>query len=411
MTGKMKENTVVKDRTRRLDERGVALPLALFGMVAVSLLVTSALMTSSTELALSKAHQEGTQALFGADAALESFVAQRAAMTSDTHLRFVSGGYPITANNENYAIAIAELFRSDAVPDGSGGFERAETYSVIAEPTDNMGRGVGALVEVTRMASAISLNIDSGLTLGTDATVAGSATISDGSSAGAACDSASAPAAIRHADSTTVTEQGNGHDIYGSIVEDSLDAAALADYVLNGQSIDDLTNLSHIRFGPMFGEPSFAGSPTQYATDPKYQWGCPAQMVTGCGAAESGYFPTVVIDANGGVVDITGDHGQGILVIRNGEVHIRGNFRYAGIIIAEGVLTITGTPQVEGAVLALGDEAVIDPDDDVGASGNSLIRFNKCEIVEAQKGLTINSLNMTEQTIDNPTFAWFEVIR
>ncbi len=38
-----------------MDERGVALPLALLGLVGVSLLVTTALLTSSTEYGAGRA--------------------------------------------------------------------------------------------------------------------------------------------------------------------------------------------------------------------------------------------------------------------------------------------------------------------------------------------------------------------
>lgn len=394
------------------DEKGVALPLAVFGLVAVSLLITSALMTSSTEVALSQAHQNGTRALFEADAALEEFVAERAAMTAGTDGRFADGSYTVTpAGGVQHSIVISELYRGGVAESSPGTFRREETYSVLAQPSGGLGRAVGALVEVYRMASSIAFNIDSGLTLGTDATVAGSATISDGSSPGAACDSVAANAAIRHADSTSVNEQGNGHDIYGAIVQDTMGAASLAAHILNGKSIDDLSDLAHIRFGPMFGENLFSGSPSYDNANTDYRWGCPTYLVTGCPSDQAAYYPTVVIDANGSTVDITGAHGQGILVVRNGEVHIRGNFVYSGILIAEGTLRITGTPQIEGAVIAMGDEAVIDPSAETETSGNSLIRYNKCEIVEAQRGLTLQSLESSEQVIDTPTFAWFEVVR
>jgi hypothetical protein len=292
-----------------------------------------------------------------------------------------------------------------------GSMERRETYSLIASPQNGRGRSVGALIETTRTASAISLNIDSGLTLGTNTTVTGSATISDGSSAGAACDSATAAAAIRHADDTDITLQGSGSDIYGSIVQDSRNAEELMQHVLNGHSIEDLTNLAHIKFGPMFTQPSFAGNPGQTATDVKYRWGCPSQLVAGCSAAQASYFPTVVIDANGAEVEIMNYHGQGILVIRNGDVHIRGSFNYMGIVLVEGKLRVTGTPRLEGAVIAMGDEAVINPGEESETSGTSLIRYNRCQVVNAQRGLTLNSLDFTEQTMDMPTFAWFEVVR
>jgi hypothetical protein len=402
-----------RKRKDRLDQRGVALPLALFGLVAVSVLVTSALLTSSTELALSQAHQDGARALYAADAALEEFVAQRAGMVANPELRLANGAYPLTVSGAAYSVGVAELHRTAPAPLPNGGFERRETYSLVAQPQSGRGRGVGAMIEAIRTATGISLNIDSGLTVGTNTTIAGSATISDGSSAGAACDSASAPAAIRHAEGTSITQKGNGHDIFGSIVKDDRGAAELMEYVLNGSTIEDLTDLAHIRFGPMFSRPLFsnANGPAHDAANPDYRWGCPPQLISGCSPEQATYFPTVVIDGNGSIIDITGAHGQGILVVRNGDINIRGNFQYAGIIIVEGTLRVTGTPRLEGAVIAMGDEAVIEPSDDTLASGNSLVRFNKCQIVEAQKGLTISSLNSSPQTIATPTYAWYEVVR
>lgn len=391
---------------------GVALPVALFGLVAVSVLVTSALVTSSTELALSRAHQDGTRALYAADGALEQFVAQRAAMTSNIENRLAPGSYTVNGSGgEGFSVAVAELFRGDPIALPGGAFRRSETYSLVASPSSGRGRSVGALIEVSRLASAFSFNVDSGLTLGSDATVSGSATISDGSSAGAACDSASAAAAIRHADGTSVKKQGNGHDIYGAIVKDARSSQQLMAHVLNGHDLAELSQYATFRFGPMFGQPAFTDGVSQTATNPSYRWGCPAQLVTGCTAQQAAFYPTVVIDANGGTVDLTGTHGQGILVIRNGDIHIRGNFKFAGILLVEGTLRVTGTPRIEGGVIAMGDEAIIDPGDATTTSGNSLIRYNKCQIVEAQRGMTLASMNTAAQTIDTPTFAWFEVVR
>ena len=81
------------------------------------------------------------------------------------------------------------------------------------------------------------------------------------------------------------------------------------------------------------------------------------------------------------------------------------------MVIVEGTLRVTGTPQLEGAVVAMGEEAIIDPGDDSTMLGNSLIRFNRCQIVQAQQGLTNQSMDVSGQTITTSTFAWFEVVR
>lgn len=396
------------------DERGAALPVALFGLVAVSLLVTAALLSSSNEVALSRAHQDGTRSIHAGSAALEEFVAARAAMTVDTEQRLTSGPLSIAlANGEPYVVTVTELFRGAVVDLPGGAVERRETYSIVAQPQTGHGRGVGALVEAVRVAGAFGLNIDSGLALGSHATISGNVTISDGSDAGAACDSASAPNAIRHASDTTLEGQGTAHDIRGAVVRDPRTASELMSHVLGNRSLAELTELAQLRFGPLFGQPAFNSSqgPGQNAADQSYRWGCPAQLVSGCTSQQAAFFPTVAIDAGGGTVDLTGDHAQGIVIVRNGETHIRGNFSFAGILIVEGKLRITGTPRLEGAVVAMGDEAVIDPGEGSMSGGSALIRFNACQIVRAQRGLTVRSLENAAQRMDTPTFAWFEVIR
>lgn len=402
-----------------MDERGVALPLALFGLVAVSLLVTSALVTSSTELALSSAHQEGTQALYAADAAIEEFVGQRRAMQANQDQRFLDGAYTVQANGDSYNVWVAELFRSDPVPlTGNTGFSRSETYSLVTDPQNGRGRSVGALIEVTREASSISLSVDSGLTLGTDATITGNATISDGSDS-AFCAGQDSGAAIRYSSDSNVDITGAAsNNIVGDTVQDSRNREELMTHVLNGYTIDDLSDLAHIRFGGMYDARSFPGGagPIHTSSSADLRWGCPAHMVETCTAEQAAYFPTVVIDAQGSEISISNWHGQGILIVRNGGLHVSGSFKYAGIVLVEGTLQLTGggsanSPNIEGAVIAMGSEVVIDPGDESEATGSTVVSFNKCEIENAQRGLTIQSLDTQVQVMDEPTFAWFEVVR
>ncbi len=394
-------------------EAGVALPLALFGLVIVSILVTSALLTSTTELAISSAHQDATRGLYAADRALEGFVAERAALTTGVDQRIVSGSYTTAVGGTAFTVDVGRLHEGAVVELASGGYQQRETYSIVTQPAVSAGRGVGALIETARTALPVTLNVDSGLTLGVNTTIGGSATVSNGSSPGAACDSAAATAAIRHSADTRVRQQGRGNDIYGAIEQDVRDGAALMDYVLDGFGIDDLAELATIRFGAQYNQPAFSNGngPRQNASHASYRWGCPAKLVSGCTAAQAAYFPVVAIDAAGSTIDITGDHGQGMLIVKNGHVHLRGNFRYQGIILVEGTLRVTGTPRLEGAVIGMGDEAVIEAGDDSEASGNSLIRFNKCEIVNAQRSLTSSRLSSSEQMVDGSTFAWFEIVR
>lgn len=404
------KKTIPPVPVRSLDERGVALPLALFGLVLVSLLVTSALVTSSTEVALSRAHQQGARALYAADSALELFIAERAAIVTTPEHRLVSGAYALDlGSGAEYALTVAELHRTPTVVLPSGELERREIFSILAEPGTGHGRSVGALIETLRTAAAVSFNIDAGLTLGTNTSIGGNARVSDGSSPGAACDSAAAPAAIRHSSDAHVDWQSR--NVIGEVIEDSRDAVSLMSHILNGSSLEELSRIASIRFGPMFGSPAFSGTPLSTAEKREYRWGCPAQLVVGCSPEQAAYFPVVVLDAQAGQIDLTGGHAQGVLVIRNGNLHIRGNFLFTGILLVEGTLRVTGTPRIEGGVIVTGEQAIIDPGDESDARGNALVRYNQCELIAAQQGMAAQTLEYAPQLLQNRTFAWFEVVR
>lgn len=402
---------------RVADERGVALPLALLGLVAVSLLVTTALVTSANEVALSSAHQRGAQALYNADEALEGFVATRAASAHTINqARLESNNWTYTVSDGTvYRIFVGELYRTETVSPTTA--SRAETFSIVAEPDDRRGRTVGAMISVTRTANPQQVNVNSGLTLAVNTMVGGNATISDGSDGAAGCTQAPGQHAITHANEVNVEIKGNASDITGDIYRDAQNAAGLISYIFNGQTVDDLVQYASIRFGPEFGQPPYenAKTPSSSNTEANYNWGCPvnlmAQVSRTCPAGSASYFPVVAIDAAGGIVDITGDHGQGTLIVVNGTLRVRGNFLYEGIIIAEGVTQISGTPRIEGAVITMGDSTAIDPDDEATTTGTSVIRFNQCAVTSAQQGLAAGALDVAEQIFNNRTAGWFEVVR
>lgn len=402
---------------RRLNERGVALPLALMGLVAVSLLVTTALVTSSNEVALSTAHQSGAQGLYRADEALEGFIATRAGTAWDPdapRLRTGWSSYSLT-DGTVYRVSTAELSRQTTVSGTSA--SRVETFSAVAEPADGRGRSVGALIRVTRTSNPQVLNVNSGLTLGVNTTIGGNATVSDGSDGAAGCSEPGAENAIVYGSDDTITINGSATNITGTVEQSAMTGADLISHVFNGQTVDDLVDYANIRFGPQFGQPSYNNStkPSSSATDVNYRWGCPANLMSlmslTCPPGSAEYFPVVAIDANGGTIDISGDHGQGTLIVVNGTLRIRGNFLYEGIIISEGITQISGTPRIEGAVITMGSETVIDPDDEATTTGTSVIRFNQCSVTSAQAGLAVGSLDTREQIFNNRTTSWFEVVR
>jgi Tfp pilus assembly protein PilX len=394
------------------NERGAALPMALFALVALSVLVTSALLTASTEMALSAAQQEATRGLFAADAALERFVAERAALenaetgSSDQ----VTVGEYMVAGPEGAAfhVSVGALGRTSILtrPDV---IEAREVFSIIATPVDGWGRSVGAMVEAARRVELGAIVPDAPMILGGGALIDSDVTIGNTSSGPAPCDSLVTSSAIRFAGDAPVTVTP-GATIVGGMQADTSAAHDVVSRMLGDHTIADLAAHATIRFGARFGEPPVSGQASQWAGDPARRWGCPASILSTCLPEQREHLPIIAIDAGGGAVDITGEHGQGVLIVL-GDLNIRSDFDFSGILLVDGALTITGRVRIEGAVAATGGEPDVSPAVSRISGPGSVIRFNACRVREVERSLAMQVLDDAPLRIASGTFGWFEVVR
>lgn len=121
----------------------MALPLVLVALVITSILVSAMLVTSSTELAISHAHRDATQALFRADTGLRSFVAAQDWNTfvvpTDPIPPYTPPGAPA---EDAVRITVSRLLSSPPSVPGP------QIFSVLATPVEGgSDRTVGVLVE------------------------------------------------------------------------------------------------------------------------------------------------------------------------------------------------------------------------------------------------------------------------
>lgn len=391
---------------------GVALPLALLGMVIVSFLVTAALVSSSTEVAISGAHQDATSSLYGVEGALEEYVALRAASVTAAN---PTGLAPTSAPDllvPGHAVTVGRLYSDlDTITPGDTLYQR-QTFSLVAGPATGVGRQVAAMVATERKAKMFKVSVSSGLTVGGDIEVTGSSTISDGRNA--ACDSAAAPNALQVTEGSKITKAGQS-TIEGRADTATFSKAEMVQRLLGGLTLREAASYASIKFAP--GE--FSGRVKSYDTavrlkTNKYNWGCPVgdpcTTVSGNGANTS-YYPMVALDAGGGKIVLEGDHGQGVLIIYNGSAEIKGNLVYKGIILVEKDLIVQGTGgggvKVEGAIVALGENSTVQDN----TSGNAVITFNKCIITTAQQEANLLAVLSAPQRFPRKTFSWFEVVR
>lgn len=397
-----------------LGKRGIALPLALLGLVAVTLLVTTVLVTSGTEFAVSTGQSDASRSLFDADGGLQGYVAQQAGLGNGTVNKFTEGVTAYVFNGKTYNVTKARLARSVVM--NSNGGTSTETWSLIASP-DTAGRGVGAFIQVQRALVNARLNVNAGFTSGGDVKIFGSSIVSDGSVGQTSCDSTSSQYAVQ------VTAGGSidagTKNLVGTGNVSSIQKAQLMNTVL-GMPLDSMAKYATIRFGPMYGKsdwPNNVRPSDSYALnrapDSLYNWGCPAIDV-GASSCHGGQnrFVVVGIDAsNIGTVKLNGDWGQGILMVMHGSLDVQGNFVFRGIVLVDQDLKMTGTGsgagKLEGTIVAFGENSTVT--DNVG--GNAMIRYNRCAINDAQNALNTQRIDSQPQSLTRSPFAWFELVR
>lgn len=405
----------------RLGEAGIALPLALLGLVAVTLMVTTAVLTSSTEVALGLAHQDGVSSLYQADSGLEEVVARQAAITAGpgfiANAAAVSETYRSSDGLSDVVVKRLQKFDVIPPPDAAGQMAtRTELFSLIASPVSGRGRSVGAFLRATRQVQPVRFNVRAGAISGGDVRVRGGAELVDHS---ALCvdehgNVIEGDAAIQMTEGGVLNAQGNSYTIDGDVENLDVTADQLPAYLFGpGMTIDMVAE--------MYGTLRIDGNVAQRSNhsnsltspDSLYNWGCPTRMeIVGCDTSRyNGRYETIVIDAsyNNGEVTINGDHGQGMLIVINGSLRLQGNFKFKGMILVEEDIRVGGTGgsfsgKIEGSVVALGSGSQIED----RYEGGAVIHYNQCANDQAMQGLTERALDREPQTVSARTFGWFE---
>ncbi|HEU4456579.1 MAG TPA: hypothetical protein VFR81_26160 [Longimicrobium sp.] len=413
----------------RLGREGIALPLALLGLVAVSLMVTAALLTSSTEVAVSGAHRDAATGLYNSNGALEQYVATRAAINpTAANPRLAEGpGTVVGPDGRTYSLRVGLLERESGST-GAGAATQMfmdETFSIVAAPPQGRGRSVGALVRSRRTLLNARFNVNAGFTSGGNVSIGGSSLVSNGATNQVACDSSAAPYSVEVTQGATIN--AGAKNVEGATKVSSTQKTQLMNQVFgSGITMETLAQSASIKFGPMFpGAPTWSNNKrpndsfSTATSDSVYNWGCPAADIDtkkyNCTTAGKTRFVVVAIDASnltGTEVVLNGDWGQGILMILNGSLRIQGNFVFRGILLVEKDLTVGGGTgqfegKLEGTVVAFGENSTVTDE----IRGNAVIRYNRCSINDAQNALNNRRLLDQPQVLQGRTFSWFELVR
>jgi hypothetical protein len=286
-------------------------------------------------------------------------------------------------------------------------------------------------------------NFDAALTLGDYAEVTGTQhtgyKISDGSDTPpTVCNEATATSAIVYDKGVREPQIKGNAEVNGAKTESPNGRDEMIRQVLGNISLRDLAwNADEDkRFGRYFnstvtwtGQDVYSGNRNR-----RYDWGCPRDMIAAIAAVAPGnsgpkqcaagsdpnYYPVVAIDGQNSDVEISNSHGQGILIVINGNLKISGKFIYKGLILVERNIHLSGggnnwPPSIEGAILAGGqtivDDEVVQDIGDSTSSGNRAIRFNRCAIKAVQNAFNSGGNNWGEPKVNGRPYNWFEIVR
>jgi hypothetical protein len=403
-------------------ERGVALPLAMIGLVVVSILVTAALVSSSTDLAISSAQQEATRGVYNAEEALETAVSRiDVALRADSFTAPSAAMVPSPfdlASGGTGSYTIRQLYRRNPVTasDGTRTDGRA-VYCITAAPVRSGGRSsrtLGAFLQLELAPDQLNLNIKGAGSFGGTVEVKGSASIVGQAQDVDKCGTAGAVPAIETSKEGEVLKSGNGVDLVGGSRQTDETKAEFQARILGGKTPLQVARQAHIKFGPLLT--STRTFPTNFkalstvSRDSIANWGCPKSLGVTCTAAtaDTSYYPTVGIDAQGGQVDLQGDHGQGVLVVGERRAQDLRQLQVQGDHPGGGALDVTGTVKVVGAVVGLNTVTVNRVNGNNDLSGTMDITFDPCVNRRAQQAF--NDAN-PRFILNRPPQGWFEVVR
>lgn len=426
-------------RTMRgsLGMAGFAMPTALLSLLLLSILIAGVLLTSSTEAALSSAYSGATQDFYGAEGAIEQHVsAQNSTIAPGTFSLTLAG----TASR--FTLVVERL--GENLAGSEGNLDSNTRYAIRAMP-ERGGRTVSAMVRVLQkeLVDFEGTNIDAPVVLANGGKIKGTGSgnntkyfkVSDGRDSGL-CTVADRKAenAVVYGDGATMEDPpGNNWEkiIEGGVKESEWSRQDLINHILGGLSMRDIGWNADIKFGSYFNELAWPGvTVSANATDPKYNWGCPREMLDTLRAQSGGqvprctthtdYYPIVAIDGENRTVTLAGDYGQGMLIVVNAPVKLANNFVYKGLILIERSVEFSGGGNlkgytIEGALIAAG-EMILDEGQvgTIGSSGtgNVSIRYNRCAIRSA-----LDSFNQSPGAkwgaprIKGRPHAWVEVVR
>lgn len=364
----------MRDITR--NERGIALPIAIFALVIVGALVAGAFFAGNQETRLAENAKRVTESFGVAEAGLAERV-----RTWDPVVNNQIPTYPLDS-------ATVPITTAPSRTGSYGGFVyklNDNLFLMDITGSDTASRRVGTvrtagarqrLGLLTRI-RPLDIDIQASLTTQGDAEVRGNSVVNgtDQHPTGwASCDNplTGVRTAVRTTTSGDVSTSGNG-EVIGPVDQDE------------DLSDETFTQYGDISFEDLVARAQITLPGGNYRTEPALTGGaCDRSRLTNWGDGLNpngpcgGYFPIVYVD---GDLTTNGIQGQGILLVR-GNLEVQGSYEYFGIVIVLGELRTSGggtsVAHFWGGVMARNASL-----DTQNLSGQATLGFSTCAIQRA----------------------------
>jgi hypothetical protein len=357
------------------NERGIALPIAIFALVVVGALVAGAFFAGTQEQQLAENARRVTRSFGIAETGLAEQVRDWDPVAYNQQRVYPLDSAPVgtvaapfgTGSYGGYVYKLNDnLFLTDIV-----GSDRATLTGRV--------RGSGArqrLGLLTRI-RPLDIDIQASLTTQGDVEVRGTSAVSGDDATPTdwvGCDPPGAPlAAVRTSETGRVGTDGRGATIDGAVLRDpTLTARTFTEY--GDVTFEDLVARAQFRLpgGTYTIRPTFIGGKCNQAD--ATNWGDGQVPNSPCGR----YFPIIYVD---GDLTLNGDQGQGILLVR-GDLSVQGSFEYFGVAIALGEFKTAGggntTAHFWGGVMARNASL-----ETQNITGHATLNWSKCAVERA----------------------------
>jgi hypothetical protein len=365
-------------RLTRLDQRGIALPIALFALVIIAALLAGSFYMGRME----QHHGDNTVARAQASEAAEAGLAATVAAWNTGAYNAMANASEITLSTvtvggtNTYTPTLRRINQATFLV-RSEGRHLSRTGAVITR--QQLGRLVRLTIPAIDMTAAITTRV--GISVSGSSDVSGHDSVPPSLAGFCPPPGASAPG-IRDSSGNVST---SGACSGASCIAGS--PQILTDPTVNSGSFNQFGDLSFADLAAMANKTLAAGAtyngigptvntgppPTCRITDLS-NWGDPATPTGLCFS----YFPIIYAP---GDVRLTGGQGQGILLVA-GDLDISGGFEFYGPVIVQGGIRSTGTGgHIVGGVMA--QNALLNTS---LITGNSNVTFSRCAISRALQG-------------------------